>query len=171
MGHSPNQQAQNLTIVYNGGIGGVTLFSTAAPHTLYKNQPVILGGTTAPTGFTLGTTYYVCADQNYSDTTFALSATPSGTPITASTNGTAVTVGMPTGTYRVVRIKRIVEEQWLTGQGSASAAKIAAKNPAGNNQTKFWQFRHVYQYLGNPSATVPYEDEFEYIVSAIDDGT
>ena len=171
MGHSPNQNSQSVTCAPTGGIGGVALFSTAAPHTYYKNQPVVLGGGAAPTGFTLGTTYYVCADQNYSDDTFALSATPSGPAIVASSAGTSVTAGMPAGTYRVLRITKVVEEQWLTGQANAAAAKAYAKNPTQGNVAKNWLKRHVYQFLGNPSAQVGYEDEFEYVVSAADDGT
>ena len=171
MGHSPNQNAQNVTCAPTGGIGGVALFSTTSPHTYFKNQPVILGGTTAPTGFTLGTTYYVAADQNYSDTTFALAATPSGTPIVASTAGTAVTSGMPTGTYRVLRLRRVIEEQWLTGQANAAAAKAYAKNPAsGTNQNQFWRRRNVMQFM-NQGASLDVEDPFEYVVSAADDGT
>ena len=171
MGHSPNQQAQNVTVTPTGAAGtGAALFATASPHTYYKNQPVVLGGTTAPTGFVLGTTYYVVWDGNYTDLTFSLSATPSGPAIVASSAGTAVTVGMPTGTYRVVRIKKIVEEQWLTGQGSAAAAKAFAKNPAQGNQNQFWLKRHPYQFIGTgPGADT--EDPFEYVVSAIDDGT
>lgn len=168
MGHSPNQQTQNVTVSATGGPGGSALFTTTTPHTFYSNQPVVLGGT-APTGFTAtSVTYYVV---NRTDMTFGLAATPSGAAIAASSAGTSVTVGMPTGTFRVLRIHKVVTEQWLTGQANASAAKVAAKDPTQFNQNQFWKKRHVFQFLGNPSATVPYEDEFEYVVSSFDDGT
>ncbi len=171
MGHSPNQQTQTVTCSPTGSPVGAALFTTATPHTLFKNQPVILSGTTAPSGFTNGTTYYVVAyDGSWTDTTFSLSATPSGPAIVASSAGSAESVGMPTGTFRVLRINKIVEEQWLTGQANASAAKVYAKNPTQGNQNQFWLRRHVYQFIGT-GGTSDTEDVFEYVVSAQDDGT
>lgn len=170
MGHSPNQSSVSVTCAPTGAVGGAALFSTANPHTYFKNQPVVLGGTTAPTGFTLGTTYYVVADGNYTDLTFSLSATPSGAPIGGSSAGTAVTVGMPPNTFRVVRIKKIVEEQWVIGQATAALAKAYAKNPAQGNQNQNWLKRHPYQFIGMAAGNDT-EDPFEYVVSAADDGT
>lgn len=162
MGHSPNQQAQSLTVAATGGPGGVTLFTTASAHIFYANQPIWLGGT-PPTGFSASTNYYV---GNRTSTTFTLSATPSGTPITASDNGTTVTATMPTGTFRVLRIMKTVTEQWLTGQANASAAKVSAAEGGATNGEKYWLRRKVHQFIGTPN-----EDEFEYVVSQQDDGT
>lgn len=54
--------------------------------------PVILGGTTIPTGFTRGTVYYVVALPSIDEFTFALTTVPGGAPIVGTTSGTAVTV-------------------------------------------------------------------------------
>jgi hypothetical protein len=54
---------------------------------LQNYLPVVLSGTTAPTGFTLGTTYYTIA---VSGATFELSATVGGAAIASSSTGTAV---------------------------------------------------------------------------------
>lgn len=166
MGHSPNQQTQNLTVSKNGGVGGVTLFTTSTPHTFFSNQPIWLGGT-PPSGFSSSTNYYVVsAGGNLTTTTFALAAAPSGAAITATDNGTSVTATMPTGTFRVVRLRKQISEQWLTGQANASAAKVSAAEGGATSAEKFWQSRRVKQFIGTPN-----EDEFEYVVSAQDDGT
>lgn len=55
-----------------------------------NGTPVILGGTTAPTGFTLGKTYWAVA-ANLGAKTFELSATRGGSAINSSSTGTAVT--------------------------------------------------------------------------------
>jgi hypothetical protein len=60
--------------------------------TLSNGAAVVLGGTTAPIGFTLGTTYYVVATSGI---TFRLAATAGGAPIASSSTGTAVTAIVP----------------------------------------------------------------------------
>lgn len=71
-----------------------TRFVVTTP--LPNGTPVVLGGTTMPTGFTRGQTYYVLSLPSIDEFTFALTSTPgspNGTaPIAASSNGTAVTV-------------------------------------------------------------------------------
>ena len=165
MGHSPNQGSQSVTVTQSGA-NGAALFTTTNPHTFYPDQPVVLSGSSAPGNFSNGTTYYVVFGPNFGSNTFSLSATAGGTPIAYSSAGSSETVGMPTGTYRIIRVEHVVTEQWLTGQGSASAAKAAAKDPTQFNQNQFWKRRRVFQLLGTPN-----EDTFEYIVSAQDDGT
>lgn len=60
----------------------------SATNTLSNGDMVVLGGVTAPTGFTLGTTYYAVA---VSGSTFELSATSGGSAINSSSTGTSVT--------------------------------------------------------------------------------
>lgn len=162
MGHSPNQSAQAATVT--SGINGEALFTFATEHTLFKGAPVVIAGT-APGNFTDGTTYFVVGDNNFASNAFALAATDGGAPIAFSSAGSSVTVGIASGTYRVIRSEHVVTEQWITGASSAANAKSIAKDPTQNNQNKFWKRRRVYQ-LANP-----YEDTFEYVVSAADDGT
>lgn len=63
------------------------VFTAAADYIPVNGQRVKLGGTTVPTGFTRGTTYYVVAA---SGRTFELSATSGGAAINTSSTGTAV---------------------------------------------------------------------------------
>ena len=61
--------------------------STSGPHYYDDGDQVVLSGTTAPTGLTFGTTYYV---KNRTNTTFQLSATLGGAAINTSSTGTGV---------------------------------------------------------------------------------
>lgn len=145
----------------------MALFSTATAHTLQKGDPVVLGGT-APTGFSLATTYYVDKGRTFSSTTFALAATPDGVAIVASDAGASVTFSWPTGTFRVVRAEHVVTEMILTGQANAAAARAAARDPTQFNQNQYWKRRKVIQL---PMSSIHnHSDVFEYIVSSVDDG-
>ena len=66
--------------------------ATLAAHGLVTGQPILLGGTTAPTGLTLGVIYYAIV---LNSSTFNFATTPanaaSATAITLSSAGTAVT--------------------------------------------------------------------------------
>jgi hypothetical protein len=68
----------------------VFTWSGGASLPFQNGCPIVLGGTTAPTGFTLGTTYYVVA-ANQAAGTFELSATQGGAAINSTSTGTAVT--------------------------------------------------------------------------------
>lgn len=59
---------------------------TSSP--VINGNPIILGGTAVPTGFTAGTVYYAVG---VSGSTFQLSATVGGAAIASSSTGTAVT--------------------------------------------------------------------------------
>jgi phage tail sheath gpL-like len=86
--------------VLNAGVTGNVTVTVAAPGVFTmagglpswfaNGTPVVLGGTTAPGGFTAGTTYYAVA-VNGSAGTFELAATVGGSAITSSSAGTAVT--------------------------------------------------------------------------------
>lgn len=64
---------------------------TAADVAVPNGSPVILGGDTAPTGFTAGVTYYAVASGTGGALKFKLSATRGGAAINSSDTGTAVT--------------------------------------------------------------------------------
>lgn len=60
---------------------------TDTAHGLPNGWPVYLSGTTAPTGFTLGTVYYTVS---VATNTYQLALTPGGASINSSSTGTAV---------------------------------------------------------------------------------
>lgn len=60
-------------------------FTTLIPHNLRIGEKLVLRGTTAPTGFTLGTTYYV--RQITSATQFTVSLTSGGTVVNPTSAG------------------------------------------------------------------------------------
>ena len=70
---------------------------TIQDHGLNINEPVVLQGTTAPGGFTVGTTYYVrpATGTVMDPNTFRLSATSGGATINATTVGAAVHFNRP----------------------------------------------------------------------------
>ena len=74
-------------------------WNTSTPLPFQNGAPIVLGGSAAPTGFTIGTTYYAVA-CNQAAGTFQLSATQGGAAINSSSTGTAVTAAtaptMPT---------------------------------------------------------------------------
>jgi autotransporter-associated beta strand protein len=71
----------------------VSPYFTYSPSTAFVNGNIVfLAGTTAPTGFTAGTPYYVVGATS---TSFNLSATSGGSAITPTSAGTAVTVSGP----------------------------------------------------------------------------
>jgi hypothetical protein len=81
------------------GISGGVTCTNASPAVFtwsggalpFQNgAPIVLGGTTAPAGFTLGTRYYVVA-SNQAAGTFELAATQGGSAINSTSTGTAVT--------------------------------------------------------------------------------
>jgi len=67
---------------------------TWASHPFVEGNPVIFGGTAAPTGLVLGTTYYVTSTSLTVDT-FTVSATVGGAAIATSSTGTDVTATKP----------------------------------------------------------------------------
>jgi autotransporter-associated beta strand protein len=91
---SPNVYAAPVIATLNSP---TFTYSSAPAIPLANGNPAFLGGTTAPTGFTLNLNYFVV---NATATTFQLSATSGGTAISvgATTEGTNVTVtGTGTG--------------------------------------------------------------------------
>ena len=92
---------QNVDTSFNAGPGiniaghPTSVTATSASPAVFTGMTVsngtqlVLGGTTAPIGFTKGVTYFVVAT---SGNTFELAATLGGTAINSSSTGTAVTV-------------------------------------------------------------------------------
>ncbi len=123
------------TLVVTGTGQSVTVTSatpgvvTWTAHGLVANSPFYFGGTTAPTGTVLGTTYYVTA-ANLTTNTFTFSATAGGTAIATSSTGTAVTanaVGVDTArAYLTTWVSAYDEE------GPASAPVVKTGPPNGS---------------------------------------
>jgi hypothetical protein len=84
----PNAVTTAQSATFTGGSSTITV--TTVPGSAIGNTGalVIFAGTTAPTGITFGQPYYV---NWLTATTMTVSATQSGTPITPSTAGAAVT--------------------------------------------------------------------------------
>jgi len=89
---TPNVLNTSATLNVTATVAAPAVFTAAGglPSFLANGSPVVLGGTTAPAGFTAGTTYYVVS-INAMTGTFELSATVSGSAIAATAAGTAVT--------------------------------------------------------------------------------
>jgi hypothetical protein len=87
---------------------------TYTSNGLINNQPVYLSGTTAPTGFALGTVYYVNA---VATNTFQLAATPGGASINSSSTGTSITCNVPS-VYAlvIVRTNGLSTASWVQQQ-------------------------------------------------------
>src|SRR5262249_51890151 len=75
-----------LTVVANNA---TLTYATAPANPLANGNRAVLNGTTAPTGFSFGTLYYVV---NATATTFQLSATSGGAAITPTITGSLVNV-------------------------------------------------------------------------------
>lgn len=104
-----------------GAVSSVTVTSaspgvfTLTSHGFLANMPLTLGGTTAPTGLTLGTVYYVTA-ANLTTNTFTISATPGGAAINTSSTGTAVSVFAGQGATAILH-SGTVTPNIVTGNG------------------------------------------------------
>lgn len=96
---------ENVKSLMNGGTitagGGASLgtgtivastgvITCSASHGLAVGDPVILGAITSTTGVTAGVVYYVLTAP--SSTTFTLSATPGGAPLSLTTNGSTASI-------------------------------------------------------------------------------
>jgi hypothetical protein len=94
---------------------GVCTISTG--HNISNGDQCILGGTTVPTGFTAGTTYYaVVVGAGLTPTTLELSATFGGTGVTTSSTGTAVIIYI----VRVLTTVPIVANAGTNGTAAAA---------------------------------------------------
>ena len=95
--------ASPCVFTWNGG----------TPLPFQNGCPFVLSGTTAPTGFTLGTLYYIVA-SNVTAGTFELSATQGGSAINSSSTGSALigtpTVRMPTNYTKKRRIGSVITD-------------------------------------------------------------
>ena len=90
--YRPGQAAASVTVT--GANPGVV---SKTAHGYQGDEAIIFGGTTAPTGVTFGTVYYVLAASIAADT-FRFAATPGGTAVdTTGGGGTAVTQRRPQG--------------------------------------------------------------------------
>lgn len=69
---------------------GASSYTVTMANTAAAGDMVVLSGTTAPGGFSFGTTYYVSA-TSLSSSSFELAATSGGAPIEATSAGSAVT--------------------------------------------------------------------------------
>ncbi|HZL78297.1 MAG TPA: autotransporter-associated beta strand repeat-containing protein, partial [Candidatus Limnocylindrales bacterium] len=150
---SPNVSAAPVTATVNSP---TFTYSSAPANPLANGNRAILGGTTAPTGFTLNTVIYFVV--NATPTTFQLSATSGGAAISvgATTAGTAVTVtGGPNLTLGASGIDMSlatnsltlstplvlgVNQTWnvtngltLTAGGVVSGSSLLTLNNGGNN--------------------------------------
>lgn len=170
-GHSPPSESTPYTVTISIASPGVI---SLLNHGLKKGQAVVFATTGAlPTGLTAGTTYYVAADPNFNDNQFAVAATQNGPSIVTSGSQSGVqTQSQPTGTFRVVRINKVVTECYVVA-ANASAAKAAARLQA----PQFWLERHIKQFgnsvsagPGNANTTPGCEDVFEYDTVSSDDG-
>jgi hypothetical protein len=92
-----NDTAARVIQMGVGRSGSVTCTSaspgvfTWSGNTVSVGDQVVLGGTTVPTGFAAGPTYYVASTSFAAGSTFTLAATVGGTAINATSTGTAVT--------------------------------------------------------------------------------
>jgi hypothetical protein len=117
---------------------------TWAAHPLKEGNPVVLSGTTAPVGFVLGTTYYVTA-TSLAATTFTLSATLGGTPITTTTAGTAVIATLPAWVVQPSLVATI-----------HGFFELRVTEPAGGVYQRTWKpMRGLVEFLYSPTAVVP----------------
>lgn len=85
-------QAPSLAATVTATSASPAVFTWAGGQALpFQNgAPMVLSGTTAPTGFTLGTIYFVVA-SNQAAGTFELSATQGGSAINSTSTGTGLT--------------------------------------------------------------------------------
>ena len=111
----------------NAAASSSTLTITGNPG-YAVGQAIILGGTTAPTNFTLGSTYYVVSASYSSPTfTFTLSATYGGSAISAGASaGSNVTVQALVGGTTLL----LDPAQKITNGANTEVCRIAAPRPA-----------------------------------------
>lgn len=160
----PAGLSQTLSGITITGTSG-TFSCTAANPTLAVGQPVYVSGTftngNSISGYTNPTTYYITATNG--TTTFTLSATRNGTPVTTvvGTSGVGATF-QPSNTGFTYYVKTVLTADTFTIASTPTGAAINTSSAGSGThtiQTCTWV------RYGSATATPPAKDDWAYIAS------
>jgi len=141
--------------------GASCTFSTSVPtvtctQTAAANDMVVFAGTTAPTGVTFGTTYYVIS-AGLSGSAFEFSATQGGSAIQVSSTGSGVTATFEHVLYQDSTNGTIVGE-WDTSNlasGDLVELRVYTITLSGGSYVQMWKGTYQHVQVANHKSSPP----------------